>query len=270
MSRTHSSAPWGVVPLACLAVAACMDLPTEPVEPNGIEPAVSYAKVGKGGKPDTEPSDVPAIFDQFSGAISSDRGIEGFTDGISLVKADIESDGRAWLQTFTGSLRKGDDIERRLCVELFDRTALLSESDWGDFQNVAGVDLATDMLCVYATLHTRNHSNGGDKMLDMAVGDMAYAGGKIALTELASSSRNSWEWRLIFDTYPMDPDGAPGVCITRLPDQDGRRAWRLSNGCSAAGVDIDDTVELWHFVGKGDPVHVADFTMPFALVVTEL
>jgi len=283
MSRTHSSAPWGVVPLACLAVTACTDLPTEAVQPNGVGPAVLYANGGKGGKPNAGSSDIPAMFDQFSGAISSDRGSEGFADGLDFVKADIESDGRAWLQTFAGNVREGEDIVRGLCVDLStfapDGEPEVEGEHWTAFQEAAQpywVEGVEDKLCVSATLHTRNHSNGGDKMLDMAVGKTAHAGGKIALTELASSSRNSWEWRLIFDTYPMDPAAAHGVCIERLaditrpPDTTPKRSWRLSNGCTAAGGSVDDTVELWRFIGKGDPVHVADFTMLFALVVTEL
>lgn len=271
MSRMRSTIQWtvgSVVALACLAVAACTDGPTQLDQTTDIGQAIANAKGGNGGgggggKPPSDgPTGEPAMFNQFTGAVSTDPLLTSYTDGVSLVKADIESDGRAWLQTFDGNIKK-QDIARRLCVDLSDMSSgPMNQADWDAFQGrVSDLGLSLNAVCVAATLHTRDHSNGGGQMLDMDVGDEAYSGGKIVLTELASSSRNSWEWRLIFDTFE-GPSPGEGVCITHLTAD----TWTVANDCTAGTQTIDGTVELWR--SNRGLTHVADFNFAFSLALT--
>ncbi len=98
-----------------------------------------------------------------------------------------------------------------------------------------------------------------------AVGAIEHSGGKFVFKEF-DTKRGSWEWRIIFDSYPFQnpppDDEGKGLCIHRMDANN----WTLFNGCVADnGTVIDEVVELWRF--SSEATHVASFTVPLSFTV---
>jgi hypothetical protein len=205
-----------------------------------------------GGKPPPAEQDIPVELHGFVGGVSS--------YGDRNLPADVKTDGRLWMVMEPG---RRDPDPLRLCVDLPAPTAVLSSSDLDDFV-AAGAVIGAENCFTSITLHTRDESVAGG-LYSQEPGTSLLAGGKIVLKDLASSRKNSWEWRLLFDTGGGNPDQSQagrGVCVDRH-DVDN---WTVRNGCDVGGVVADDMIELWRVSGAW--THVADFQIPFRLEAT--